>query len=232
MTALVQHKVGETNANQATLPITVTATSAGNLMVVAACNTGTLTVSGVADNAAGGSSVYAQVAGAQFVGNANDLGDVWASLNVKGGVTQVTITFSAADTSIKDGWAMEVSGLSSPVVDVKNVANTQTGVGTTDTGASVTTTATDGFIIGVITTSGSVLGGNPAGGNEFTAGGDVQATTGNGAVSLISTTAAAHQPVWTDAGSAQTFGAATVAFKAGVVAVTPPQLGRNIYVMP
>jgi hypothetical protein len=214
MTTLVQHKVGETSANQATVDVTVTSTTAGNLGVVCGMNTGTLTISGVADNAPGGSSVYAQVPGSTFHGNANDMGEVWRCLSLKGGATTVTITFSAADTSIKDGFFSEVSGLSSPVTDGVNTVSAQTGAGTTDTGAAITTGATDGIAFGYINTSGGVVS-NPAGGNEFTSGGDVQATTGNAAVSLIYTTAASHTPVWTDVNSGATYGAATVAFKSG-----------------
>lgn len=213
MTTLVQHKFGETAAIQATVPITVASTTAGNLVVVGACNTGTMTVTGVADDAAGGTSVYTQVSGAQFNGTANDKGDVWWCSSIKNGVTTITITFSASDGSIKDGWAMEVSGLTGPVIDGSAaVVSNQSNVGTVDNGASVTTTATDGFVFGLVTTSNAISA-NPQAGNEFSAGGDIQGLTGNAACSLISTTAAAHQPKWTD--GASTYGAATVAFKAG-----------------
>src|SRR6267154_3686023 len=215
MTTLVQHKLGETALNQATVAITVSSTGAGNLGVVGAGNTGTLTVSGVADNAAGGSSIYTQVPGATFNGTANDKGDVWACTSLKAGATTVTITYSAADTSIKDGWFYEVSGLTSPVTDGINALSAQTGAGdSSDTGAPVTTTATDGFIFALIITSNSITQ-NTKTGNEFTSGGDIQPTTGNAVCTLISTTAVTHTPVWLDNAAGATFGAATVAFKAG-----------------
>src|SRR5260221_1950926 len=189
LTSLVQHKVGETALNQATVAITVASTSAGNLGVVGAMNTGTLTVTGVADNAAGGSSVYTQVPSATFNGTANDKGDVWVCTSLKAGVTTVTITFSIADTSIKDGFFCEVSGLTSPVTDGVSVLSAQTGAGdSTDTGAAVTTTVTDGFIFAAIVTSNSITQ-NPKTGNEFTSGGAVQPTTANAQCTPVPPTA-------------------------------------------
>lgn len=215
MTSLVQHKVGETALNQATVDITVTSTGAGNIMVVSGLNTGTLSITGVADNATGGSSSYSLVSGSVFNGNANDKGEVWWAPLLKAGATTVTITFSAADTSIKDGFADEVSGLVNPAVDAVAILNNQVGAGTTDAGPTVNTSTSDGFALGVVTTSGGIAT-NPKAGNEFTAGGDIQVTTGNAACSLISTSAAAHQPVWLDGASGATYGAVTVAFKSGV----------------
>jgi hypothetical protein len=215
MTALVQHATNGTTANQATVAVTIAASTAGNHIIVGAGNNGGLTVTGVTDNATGGSNVYSQIAGAQSDrdGGAGGKGDVWASLSTpRGGATTVTITFSSATTNVKVGFVDEVSGLVGASLDVAAVVNQQT-TGTTDSGASVTTSSTDGFVFGLCITGNGITA-NPAAGNEFTAGGDIESVISLwAACSLISTTAAAHQPKWTDT-AGQNFCASTVAFKA------------------
>lgn len=206
--AVVQHVKNETNVSQNNVAVTTSSTVGGNLLVVGVANTGTLTTVGVVDNKG---NTYQKVPNSDFVGATTDKGDVWFCPRAISGVTSVTITYSTTDTSFKCGWVWEVSGISSPVVDGAIAANNQIGAGTSDAGAILLTRTTAGFAVGVIVTSGGIAT-NPTGGNEFSAGGDIQATSGNAACSLIYNTAATHQPVWTDGGSGANYGAVTVAF--------------------
>lgn len=210
---LVQHKVNSTSANQATVAVTVTSTTAGNPLIVGAANGASMTVTGVTDNKAGGTNIYTQATSAA-ASQGGGRTDVWYCLNPGGGVTSVTVTFSVSDTNVKDGWVFEVSGFSAAAFDLANHLNNGTGVGTTDTGVSVTTTSATGFVVGVIAV-GTAIVTNPASGNEFTAGGDIAAGSSNAACSLISTTAAGHQPAWTDSNTNAAFCASTAAFKEG-----------------
>jgi hypothetical protein len=207
----VQHKKNFSAANATTVAVTIAANSAGNLIAVGTDNNSSRTVIGVADNATGGSNTYVQATSALGT-NGGDSVDVWYVLSAAhAGATTVTVTFSgAAGTFSKNAWVMEVSGFITAGFDLANNVTNGTGSGTDDNGASVTTTSTTGFVIGVMATGGTITG-NPKTGNEFTAGGDISG--GNAACSLISSTAAAHKPVWTDTGSNQTNAGSTAAFK-------------------
>lgn len=210
--SLVQHKVAQTTASQLTVAVTVTSTAVGALLVVCTGNNGTRTVVSVTDNATGGSNTYVQASGAAGTTGV-DQTDVWYCLSAAhAGATTVTVTFSGvAGTFNKEAWVFEVSGFTSAAFDLAANVTNGTGVASTDTGASVTTTSTTGFLVGVITTSFTIAA-NPKAGNEFTSGGDISATS-DAACSLISSTATAHQPVWTDGTATASFCSSTAAFK-------------------
>ena len=218
---VTQHKSGTSVVSATTVAVTVTALGAGHLIVVGCSNGGTRTVVSVSD----GTNTYTQ--GASCAANANtaaDNTDLWYCLVSASGPTTVTVTFSgAAGTFSKQAEVWEVAGFTSPVVDVHNIVNNTQQTNGDDVGASVTTTATAGFVAGIVrtATSGSISA-NPKAANEFTSGGDIPETH-VGAVSLISATAAAHQPVWSDGNSFINYCASTIAFKEGSSGPTTAQ---------
>lgn len=206
--SIVQHVAKAQAAGSSSIAITVAATSAGNLLVViVGGNPNTVTISSVTDNATGGSNTYAQRSGARGT-DASRFIDCWRSLSAAhGGATTITITGSGANVEDAEFW--EVSGFTTAGDDVAAVVNNGVQSGGTATGAAVTTTSTTGFIVAGDMTSAGVTA-NPKAGNEFTSGGDIDANS-NAFCSLISTTAASHQPAWSDTGTS--FTSNTVAFK-------------------
>lgn len=211
MATVVQHLALRNSAAAATNVLTVSATGAGNLLVVLArSNDPAFTIAGVSD----GTTAFTQFAGAALSNAANGILDCWYLLSSNSGKTTITTTFSASGANNKDVWFFEVSGLVSPATDGSNGNATVTASGFVMTGAAVTTTSTSGFVLGLMVPNSNVVL-NPNTGNEFTSGGDN--LNGNGSVSLLSTTAASHTPVWTTDVSGDTPNTTiTVAFK-GVV---------------
>lgn len=204
---VVQHGANRSTANSAQISITVTSTGSNNLLVAGTGNSDTRTVSSVSD----GTNNFTQATSAAGT-DATYQSDVWYLLKSISGKTTITVTFSgAASTFSKEVWFWEVSGFSSVVYDLGNNVTNGVQSGGSATGASVTTTGTTGFIVGIDKTQGSVTV-NPKAGNEFTSGGDINSVSDAGC-SLISSTAAAHQPVWTDNGT--DFCSSTAAFKEG-----------------
>lgn len=202
--AEVQHKASTSSASSVTSTCTVTSTGAGHLLIVALGNNAGRTVVSVSD----GTNNFVQVPSAHASGGNHDT-DVWWLASSTSGKVTITVTWSgSAAVFVKDIWFWEVSGFTTPIVDVVAIA-TPAGA-TTLNGASVTTTAAVGFVVGVVVDPNSVTV-NPKAGNEFTAGGDI--VNGDAGCSLISASAAAHQPVWTSFASGGTAGTSTVAFK-------------------
>lgn len=210
--ALRSHKGTDSAASATTVQVTsITATLTGSLIVVGAANVGGRTVTGVTDNIG---NTYTQATGAAGASIADTLGtDVWYCLSAASGVTSVTVTFSGgAGTFNKDAWVDEVTGFTTAAFDVAAALNEGSGVANVDTGAAVTTTSATGFVVGVVATS-SGISANPTAANEFTAGGDIVANTLNAMCALISTTAAAHIPIWDDFDLHAAICGSTVAFK-------------------
>jgi len=96
-----------------------------------------------------------------------------------------------------------------PVPDTASGVGPGVQAGGVATGAAVTTTSTNGFVVAIDVTQAHVTA-NPQAGNEFTFGGDITGND-NAFCSLNSTTAASHQPAWTDDGA--NFTSSTAAFK-------------------
>ena len=145
---------------------------------------------------------------------------IWFCPRSTRGPTTVRVTYGGRQPNIPNTgntemWVYEVSGFNNPIVDAVATLHEQIGTGSPviDTGASVITTGPGPeFIIGLVTTGDGITV-NPASGNEFTAGGSIDAYL-NAAVSLITSTAGVHTPVWTDSTpSTHPFNTGTVAFK-------------------
>lgn len=207
-----------TNSTAANAFVTLTligATSTGSMNVVGCGNNGNRTVSSVTDSASNTYTQAASAAGSDGTHNS----DVWYALSPTTGVTTVTCNFSgAADGTNKEIWVWEFPKQGNTWVFDLAAGINGTCASSADTGASVTTTHTEGFVVGVCITSNNITA-SPAAGNEFTFGGDIGATADGGA-SLLSTTAASHTPAWTDTCLPTTFGSSTAAFKREVAAGT------------
>lgn len=209
--SVVQHVVARSALSANSVTATVTSTTAGTLLVVGMAQDGssTNTATGVTD----GGDTFTAATGAGTSGGGNSVtSHVYYCLSGAGGKTSVVGTFTNTDTSIKTIEVWEVSGWNTCVFDLAAGTTNGTGVGTDYSGPSVTTTGTTGFVVGVCVSAGMSVTVNPKAGNEFTAGGDISAE-GKGFCSLISSTAAAHQPVWTGDSSGISFNASTAAFK-------------------
>lgn len=211
---LTQHQFVYSNANSDTASCTVTSTAAASLIVVSTAGFNLpRTVTQVTDNIG---NTYTQATGS--VGSnttgASGTTDVWYCLSASAGVTSVSVKWSVSDTADKVVFVHEVAGFSSVSFDLAAVVNNGiAGVSTDINGASVTTTGTTGFVVGVVGLGIHSIAVNPKAGNEFTAGGDIDPTTGSAACSLISSTAAAHQPIWTDTTVSDVYVSSTAAFK-------------------
>ena len=206
----VQHAAGSSASKSNSLSFPIPTTSLGDMIVVVAgANDNTITLSGVSDSA--GDS-FTHASNARFTSSGSFVDVYYALKTTKAGATTVNISYSKNVTK-SDAEVWVVSGYMSPVLDVVNGVNNGVQSGGTSTGASVTTTsAFDEFVAAFVNTSG-VVSANPKSGNEFTSGGD---KTGNGdaGASLVSDTAGAHQPAWSDNGTS--FSSVTIAFKEGV----------------
>lgn len=206
--AIVQHSSIPSNASSVTVALTVTPTAKGNLLVACCGNNGGRVTLGVTD----GASDFKPVAGSVSSNVDGRATDVWFLPLSSAGPTTITATFSGAPgTFEKSIFFFEVSGFSSPGVDVAGVVNNGAGSGTDVNGAPVLTTSDQGFIAAIAIVASAIVD-NPKTGNEFSSGGDLS-TFSDAACSLISATAAAHQPVWTDSVSGVSFASSTAAFK-------------------
>jgi hypothetical protein len=213
--AVVQHKEANSTDTAITEAVTVTSTGTNNLLVVGAYDGGTRTITGVSD----GTNNFTQATSAADA-QSNQASDVWYLLKSTSGTTTITVTYSGSVGASfeKDVNFWEVSGFTNAAFDVaNNLGGVGAGVGTTDTGASVTTATTNGFVVGQIGTAAAITQ-NPKTGNEFTAGGD----NGNSSAgaSLISITQASHTPVWLDSASGRILVSSTAAFKEGTASTT------------
>lgn len=212
---LSSHTSAFSNANVATVAVTIPATSTGDLIIVGACNSNNHLVTGVTDNLSPTPQNYSQATGCASVNATNgQRSDIWYFLSSGSGVTSVTATYDTADVAEKTIFVHVVSGMTGTAFDAGNgVSNGTSGAGTDCTGATVTTSTTTGYAFGVIAVGVNGIGTNPKTGNEFNAGGDINPTTLDAACGLIYSTATTHTPVWTSLGVAELFAASTAAFK-------------------
>jgi len=215
---ITQHVGTWSNASANSVALTVTSTASGALLIVS-CGTNyplaTDACTGVTDNQ---SNTYTEATNAASTGASSGTTDVYYKLSGTGGVTTVTCSYTLTDTKQKYCHLTEVAGFTTAAFDLAGHVDNQTASSNVETGASITTTSTTGFVLGVVM-SGSTVDQNPNSGNEFTSGGDV-INSDFAVATLISSTAAAHQPVWHANFSTTFFSASTVAFKEAAAAVT------------
>jgi len=196
-----------------TWSLPITATGNGNLLVagiLSACSSQYATISSVSDGT-NNFTQFPNAVGETLVSPTYYLSDVWYLPKSNSAKTTITVNLNTSGDISVEIW--EISGFTNPIPDVAGVVNNGTDVANTDTGAAVITTSTTGFVVGENCTQYQVTA-NPAAGNEFTSGGDIDPNH-NGFCSLISSTAASHQPTWTDSTNGSLFVSSTAAFKEG-----------------
>lgn len=221
--AVVQHVLAKQGSGTpSSLNVTVSSTGSGNLLVAAVTtfNTPAHNPSGVTD----GTTSFTQFTSARVTGTGTFAGavdDVYYLSSSNSGKTTITLNVGTA-TQFLEIEVWEVSGFTTVAEDGTQNLGTggSTCVLTVCTGAALTTSGTTGFVIGHNGTNAGSTVQNPQTGNEFTSGGDA---SGDGFVSLISSTAASHTPVWTTNTSGDQFTSATTGFKesSGAPACTP-----------
>lgn len=200
-----------------TLAITVPSTTSGNLLAVAIDNflsTGNKTVSKVCldGTTCAAGNAFTQFTGAVSTGTGHAATDIWYLLNAPAGKTTVTITFSATGAATEAEYIEAARGSGSWATDGANHVSNGTGSGTTLNGPSVTTTGTSGICLAIAAPSGSITT-NPLAGNEFVYANIIFSGSTDAASGLVSSTAAAHQPKWTDGGASDSFSASTGCWK-------------------
>lgn len=207
--SLVQKTVFDTSVSGTTIPIPVSSTGSGNLLVVFVQLNAGLTVSGVSD----GTSSFTQASGAAVsLTGVREL-DCWYLLSSNSGKTTITVTRNgAADTEHRIAWFFEVSpnaGTTWGFDLAGNSADQSAGASTTLNGFSLSTTATGSVFGAMLETTGTAS--SMLGGNEFTFGDE--SAYGSATAYLLNASSGSHQPKWVDSVSNDTFSTITVAFK-------------------
>ena len=209
---IIQHVGSSSSASSTDCATTITSSTANLLVVGVTKNADTDSVSSVTDNIG---NVYLQVPNAHGIFGAAST-DTWYCPNAAPGVTTVTVHWGVSSTSPRGNEVWEVSGFVAPILDIGN-HGAVAGSGNVVTGATVTTTAVVGFISAIVLLGSGTVTLNPNTGNEFTSGGDTINGATYGAVSLISSTAAAHNAAWGTSGATPNECNSIAAFKEGVI---------------
>jgi len=211
----ILHSTSAQGTSSATLAITIPSTTSANLLVAAigSYNSTARTVSKVCLDgttcATANKFTQATSAAANDAGSATD---IWYLLSAPSGKTTMTITYSASASNVEamyyevqnpsgSSWALDTSSGNNATGSVS---------GGLATGAAITTTGGTDFMAAIVGVSNAVTA-NPEIGNEFTNPGVIFSNTSDAATSLLTTSAAAHTPVWSDASG--TFATSTAAFK-------------------
>jgi hypothetical protein len=213
--AQVLHRTSTRTASTSTThAITVSAITAGNLLVIAEGNNNSRTITKVCTDggtcAAGNSFTQATSAAATSGTNRSD---IWYLLSApSGGSTTITVTFSASATG-REGTVWEVARPSgSWAFDLASNTSAGTGSSNTVSSPSITTTGSTGFVA-AIAVVGTTVDKSPNPGNECVAGGNIFTGSTDTTASTISSSAAAHQCVWHDTAAADSFGSSIAGFK-------------------
>lgn len=189
------------------LGITVTSTSAGNLLVAYCLATSPAVITGVTDNATGGSNTYVLVL-SQSPGL-----QIYCCLKAAhAGATTVSLAWTGGSAFAEIGF-FEVSGFTNASVDTPGMSTGVSAGDGTITGPAVTINSSKQEFIGAYCTIGSgTITQNPKTGNEFTSGGNTS-SFGSGLVSLLTSVNGVHTPVWLDNTAADSFSALIAAFR-------------------
>lgn len=194
----------------ASLAATLTATMAGDLLVVGVQVAHGGTITSVTDNAPGGTSTFTAIPGSEATNTQGDGGiELWYTPSLNAGATAVTATATTSGASIYTVVAWEVATAQPATVDTVMELSNQAS-STTLTAPAVTTQAPGELVIAIGIAANDVNA--LAAGSEFT---NDTLANGNGWAHITSTTAAAgaHQAVWDT--SAGTSCSTAVAFHVG-----------------
>jgi hypothetical protein len=190
------------------LAATLTATTAGDLLVIGVQFAPGATITSVSDNAPGGTSAFSAIPTSKASNAAGDGGlEVWYAPVVNAGATAVTATAAAASVYSVVAW--EVATMQPATVDTAKQLSDQAS-STTPVAPAVTTRNVGELVIAIGLSSSTVT--QLHAGSEFT---NDTLANGNGWAHITSTTAPAgpHQATW-DGGNG-TFCSTAVAFHVG-----------------
>ncbi len=186
--------------------LTIPATGTGHLIAVAVMFNGKTSVTGVSDNATGGSNTYVS-AGARAT-TSTWSSEIWYAVTSRPGATVVTPAFAGSPTSVQiTVW--EVSGISGLAPDATSTSSGSVTLNNTP-GAAVTATQAGDFIVSTLLANSASFAAISSG-NEFT---DDFTTFGNGwaHITSASATAGTHQASWYTASPLGVYCSSTVAF--------------------
>lgn len=204
---VVQSQYARTVASSNTATVTVTATGAGNLLVVVAADQDARTITAVSD----GTNAFTQATGAAASnGGSNGRADIWYLLSSTAGKTTITVTFSGVSTT-KDVYFLELSGngLAFQLAATTGAANKAA----TEAGTALTNTA-PGLVIGVVVTNGSITASPAATNTQFTNG--TIGTGGGSAIAWLMGGVSTYTPSWNDSvTSGAAYANSTAAFTVG-----------------
>jgi len=211
-------------ASGSTLDLTVHATKSGatGMVGIAHYNSTQRTVSSVAfSNGSGGTSSFTQCTSCAVTTTSNGRSTIWYNTNEPSGATTIHIVFSGTATQLDAAYIEVSKGTGSFAEDAGGSVAGGTGksssacasTGTFDCGASVTTTGTID-VVGAVFNSTNTITACPQSANEFIWASLVW-NSGNdgGFCALLTTSASAHKPIATDAGSGSTFNESTESLK-------------------
>jgi hypothetical protein len=214
--AIIQHVHSTSIDKGSTVTCQLSSTGAGRNIIVGAAVTGQFGV-GVVSVTDNQGNIYTQAPGSRG-SMGSYVSEIWHSLGTVAGVTNVSVAFFVPPPPVPetDGYnkmcfAYEVSG--AVTFDTAAKLSSQLCVGNLCTGASVTTATTTGFVLGVIVVVMDPIDQSPNAGNEFTSGGEIDSMGVGAAASLISSTAASHQPVWHISAVPEAFCTSTAAYR-------------------
>lgn len=198
--AVVQHASGKDGAatTNPALAVTISATGAGNLLVVAILlfnASPRRTVASVVDS--NGNSFTHFTGGERQITTGPYAGvtyDIWYLPSSTAGATSVTVTASGQPITFKEFAVYEVSGFSAVATDGVVFNENKASVGTTFTGEALLTTGALGFVAAFAADVNPTQ--NPKTGNAFTAGSESFGGGSDVACALNSSAAATYTPEW------------------------------------
>ena len=194
--------------SSATAPIALSATAEDDLLIVASAHNGqsTDTLTGIVDNAPGGSSIYAFTS-QRSTSDCSKSTELWAATNVKAGATSVTISTTGGGTFYV--WVAEFAGLGRPTRVSGGAAISNQPANPLVTSPTVVTTSPS-VVVSVGVTCSSMTGIHT--GNPFIALPPLQRGS---AAYFLAPSPGTFGAVWDAASSNSGWNAATAAFSAG-----------------
>jgi hypothetical protein len=199
---------GVANLKASTVPTTIGPTKPGNLIAVAiAIEEHDLgAVSGITDNAPGGSNEYVSAKQKSIDLPCNDASEIWYAKNVRPGATIVTVAITGAPPPETEVWVMEFSGLSRTAPLEGGAVATNPASVTTVTAPSVATSAQHSVVISTACACDAIT--SIKAGTPFLA---LPILVGENTAYYIASQPGSYGAVWTS--TPGSFNASTVIFK-------------------
>lgn len=198
------------------LDVTIPSTTSGNLLVcsVGVFNSTARTISSVCldlTTCAGGNA-FTQLSNSTSTGTGHAATSIWYLLSAPAGKTSVRIHPSATATTLEATCFEVRKGTGSWATDTGNHTNNGSASSNTITGAAITTTGAIDFCAANVGVTDSVSAA-PKAGSEWQYSHIVFHNSADAAISLITTSASAHTPTWTDSAASGSFSSSIGCFK-------------------